>query len=51
VVFSARADGSPVRGARAIVVGQAVTASPASRGSETPPLPADVSGGANAKWL
>jgi serine/threonine protein kinase len=51
VVFSARADGSPVRGARAIVVGQTVTASPASRGSETPPLPADVSGGANAKWL
>jgi serine/threonine protein kinase len=51
VVFSARADGSPVRGARAIVVGQAVTASPPTHGSETPSLPADVSGGANAKWL
>jgi eukaryotic-like serine/threonine-protein kinase len=52
VAFSARADGSNVRGACAVVVGEAVSPPPAPAAEEPAPPP-NANGGANAnaKWL
>ncbi len=53
VTFSARADGSPVRGTRAIVVGDAsgLPPAPAAEAPSPPPANANPNGGASARWL
>ena len=48
VSFTARADGSPVRSARAVIVGDAKPLPAASGASSAPPLPAPSD---SAKWL
>ena len=52
VAFSARADGSPVRSARVVIVGEPSARSPVP-GRDEPPPPASANGAANpgAKWL
>ena len=55
VAFAARADGSPVRGSRAIVVGEPSGALPPAPAAEAPnpapPANANTNGGASARWL
>jgi serine/threonine protein kinase len=53
VAFSARADGSPVRGTRAIVVGDpsVLSPAPAAEAPSPPPANANPNGGASARWL
>jgi serine/threonine protein kinase len=52
VAFSARADGSPVRSDRVVIVGEPSARSPVP-GRDEPPPPASANGAANpgAKWL
>lgn len=59
VTFTARADGSPARGARPVVVGDAnvfppatpTPAAPAAEAPGPPPASANQNGGASARWL
>ena len=53
MTFIARADGSPVRGTRAIVVGDAgvLPPAPAAEAPSPPPANANPNGGASARWL
>jgi serine/threonine protein kinase len=53
VTFTARADGSPAHGTRAVVVGDpgGPSPAPAAEAPAPPPVNATSNGGANARWL